>query len=50
MHAILIVFMTQHLLASNGSTNDMTIDKTKGWFQLFLSAVYFTPHILCTAL
>ena len=43
MRAILIVFMTQHLLSATGQTDYMSADEAKGWFHLFVSAVYFTP-------
>ncbi|MDQ7000105.1 MAG: POT family MFS transporter [Mariprofundus sp.] len=43
MRAILIVFMTQYLLSANGSAALMSEDEAKGWFHLFVSAVYFTP-------
>jgi len=43
MRAILIVFMTQHLLNGNGMADYMSADEAKGWFHLFVSAVYFTP-------
>ncbi len=43
MRAILVVFMTQYLVHTNGQTDYMTADEAKGWFHLFVSAVYFTP-------
>ena len=43
MRAILIVFMTQYLLTADGQTDYMSNDEAKGWFHLFVSAVYFTP-------
>lgn len=43
MRAILVVFMTQHLLSATGQTDYMSEDEAKGWFHLFVSAVYFTP-------
>jgi len=43
MRAILVVFMTQYLLTSNGQADYMSNDEAKGWFHLFVSAVYFTP-------
>lgn len=43
MRAILVVFMTQYLLSSNGQPDYMGDDEAKGWFHLFVSAVYFTP-------
>jgi len=43
MRAILIVFMTQYLLSADGASAAMSEDEAKGWFHLFVSAVYFTP-------
>ncbi len=43
MRAILVVFMTQYLVNANGQTAFMSADEAKGWFHLFVSAVYFTP-------
>jgi len=43
MRAILIVFMTQYLLSADGASALMNEDAAKGWFHLFVSAVYFTP-------
>ena len=43
MRAILVVFMTQHLASANGQADYMSPDEAKGWFHLFVSAVYFTP-------
>jgi len=43
MRAILVVFMTQYLLQADGSTALMNENEAKGWFHLFVSAVYFTP-------
>jgi len=45
MRAILVVFMTQYLLSSDGSLALMGEDEAKGWYHLFVSAVYFTPLI-----
>ena len=45
MRAILVVFMTQYLLDSEGSLAVMGEDEAKGWYHLFVSAVYFTPLI-----
>jgi POT family proton-dependent oligopeptide transporter len=45
MRAILIVFMTQHLLTTEGKADFMSNDEAKGWFHLFVSAVYFTPML-----
>ncbi len=43
MRAILVVFMTQYLLDSEGSLVVMDASEAKGWYHLFVSAVYFTP-------
>lgn len=43
MRAVLVVFMTQYLVNSAGQPDHMSADEAKGWFHLFVSAVYFTP-------
>ncbi len=43
MRAILVVLMTQYLVHANGQADYMSADEAKGWFHLFVSAVYFTP-------
>ena len=43
MRAILVVFMTQYLLDSSGLLNIMSEEDAKGWYHLFVSAVYLTP-------
>ncbi|MFV1974048.1 MAG: POT family MFS transporter [Thiohalobacterales bacterium] len=43
MRAILVVFMTQYLVSSDGVLDVMGEDEAKGWFHLFVSAVYLTP-------
>jgi POT family proton-dependent oligopeptide transporter len=43
MRAILVVFMTQHLVAADGMLDTMGEAEAKGWFHLFVSAVYVTP-------
>jgi len=43
MRAILVVFMTQHLVNGSGVLDVMGEDEAKGWFHLFVSAVYLTP-------
>jgi POT family proton-dependent oligopeptide transporter len=43
MRAILVVFMTQYLLNSGGIADPMNEEEAKGWFHLFVSAVYITP-------
>ncbi|MGD8589574.1 MAG: POT family MFS transporter [Chromatiales bacterium] len=43
MRAILVLFMTQHLMNASGELDLMSEDQAKGWFHLFVSAVYFLP-------
>ena len=43
MRAILVVFMTQYLMGTDGLPDVMGEDEAKGWFHLFVSAVYVTP-------
>jgi len=43
MRAVLVIFMTQHLVNAAGQPDLMSADEAKGWFHLFVSAVYFTP-------
>ncbi len=43
MRAILVVFMTQYLMSGSGYQATMGEDEAKGWFHLFVSAVFFTP-------
>jgi POT family proton-dependent oligopeptide transporter len=43
MRAILVVFMTQYLLNSEGTLAVMDEAEARGWFHLFVSAVYLTP-------
>jgi POT family proton-dependent oligopeptide transporter len=43
MRAILVVFMTQYLLDGAGTADLMSDTEAKGWYHLFVSAVYFTP-------
>ena len=43
MKGILVVFMTAHLLNSQGQADHMSAADAKVWFHLFTSAVYFTP-------
>jgi POT family proton-dependent oligopeptide transporter len=45
MKAILVVFMTQYILAGNGGIDVMSDDEAKAWFHLFVASVYFTPFI-----
>ncbi len=43
MRAILVVFMTQYLLDAQGSAAPMNEAEARGWYHLFISAVYFMP-------
>jgi len=43
MRAILVVFMTQRLVDRSGALDLMSEEEAKGWYHLFVSAVYFTP-------
>jgi len=43
MRAILVVFMTQALMDAGGNPDVMSEEEAKGWFHLFVSAVYLTP-------
>jgi POT family proton-dependent oligopeptide transporter len=43
MRAILVVFMTQYLMDASGQLETMNEDEAKGYYHLFVSAVYFTP-------
>ena len=43
MRAILVVFMTQYLLDASGMLSVMSEEDAKGWYHLFVSAVYLTP-------
>jgi len=43
MRAILVIFMTQYLLDSSGTLDVMSEEDAKGWYHLFVSAVYLTP-------
>jgi POT family proton-dependent oligopeptide transporter len=43
MRAILVVVMTQYLLGSSGLLQVMSEEDAKGWYHLFVSAVYLTP-------
>ena len=42
MRAILVVFMTQYLVDSSGALAVMPETEAKGWYHLFVSAVYLT--------
>ncbi len=43
MRAILVVFMTQALMNADGDLAVMSEEEARGWFHLFVSAVYVTP-------
>ncbi|MCI0654633.1 MAG: POT family MFS transporter [Methylococcaceae bacterium] len=43
MRAILVVFMTRYLMDSSGQPDPMSEGEAKGYFHLFVSAVYITP-------
>ncbi|MGD2055334.1 MAG: POT family MFS transporter [Gammaproteobacteria bacterium] len=43
MRAILVVFMTRYLMSPGGMPDVMGEAEAKGWFHLFVSAVYITP-------
>jgi len=43
MRAILVVFMTQYLMGADQTIDAMMADEAKGWYHLFVSAVYLTP-------
>ncbi len=43
MRTILVVFMTQYLMGKTGVLAPMGEEDAKGWYHLFVSAVYFTP-------
>ena len=43
MRTILVVFMTKYLLDRSGALNVMSPEDAKGWFHVFVSAVYFLP-------
>ena len=45
MRTILVVFMTQYLLDRTGTLAVMKPEEAKGWFHLFVSAVYFLPFL-----
>ncbi len=45
MRGILIIFMTQYLLNAQGELDCMNHEEAKGWYHLFMSAIYFTPFL-----
>ncbi|MCP4256151.1 MAG: POT family MFS transporter [Planctomycetes bacterium] len=45
MTSIMVIFMTTHLMARDGSLAVMGAERAKSYFHLFKAAVYFTPLI-----
>lgn len=45
MRAILVVFMTKHLMDASGMPATMGDGEAREWFHVFAAAVYFTPLI-----
>lgn len=45
MKAILVVFMTKHLLGAGGELDVMSEEDAKAWYHMFVTAVYFFPFI-----
>lgn len=45
MKGILAVFMTKHLMDSNGDSAVMTENNATFWVHIFVTAVYFTPFL-----
>jgi proton-dependent oligopeptide transporter, POT family len=43
MSAILVVFMTQHMINGQGGPDHLTRDQADRWFHNFTTFVYFTP-------
>jgi len=43
MRAILVIFMTQHLMNASGQADVMTEQEAQGYFHLFVAAVYLMP-------
>ncbi|MFT4706146.1 MAG: POT family proton-dependent oligopeptide transporter [Bradymonadia bacterium] len=43
MKTILVIFMTQYLMGSNGDLDPMSEDQAKAWYHTFTSLVYYTP-------
>jgi POT family proton-dependent oligopeptide transporter len=43
MRAILVVFMTRHLVDASGQSSPMGEAEAREWFHTFAAAVYFTP-------
>ncbi len=45
MRAILMVFMTRHLVMHDGAPNVMSEEQATEYYHLFVAAVYFTPIV-----
>jgi POT family proton-dependent oligopeptide transporter len=45
MKAILVIFMTQHLMAPDGTPAHFSEDKAIDWYHLFTATAYFLPII-----
>ncbi len=43
MRAILVVFMTTYLMGADGQLDVMSEENAKGYYHMFVAAVYFTP-------
>jgi len=43
MRAILVIFMSQYLLNSQGKLDPMKPEETKYWYHLFVAGVYYLP-------
>ena len=43
MRTVLVVFMTTHLMSSDGALNPMGDEEATAWYHVFTSAVYFFP-------
>ncbi|MEC4747606.1 MFS transporter [Methylomicrobium sp. Wu6] len=43
MRAILVIFMTQHLMNASGQRDVMTEQEAQGYFHLFVASVYLMP-------
>ena len=43
MRAILVVFMTQYLMTSDGALSTMSHADATSWYHLFVSTTYFLP-------
>ena len=43
MKCILVVFMTKYLMDTNGNHTPLSNEEATYWYNLFTSAVYYTP-------